>query len=160
MYKVMTFARIGFTLIVVIVNYKEHKSRTISVPFCSNWDKILGLLKSSICNTLAQVAFFWQLFRENVFSNFWITAHAVFYRYMRLAHHGLINSSTCKEPRNNEYSEFRPEREWFRPEVKRLQSNSKNVNQNVPMYRMKVLKRTSYHFHCWNELRTVKRADM
>ena len=46
------------------------------------------------------------------------------------------------------HNEFRPEREWFRPEVKRLQSNSKNVNLNVRMHRMKVLKRTRYHFHC------------
>ena len=48
------------------------------------------------------------------------------------------------------HNEFHPEREWFRPEVKRLQSNSKNVNLNVRMHRMKVLKRTRYHFHCWN----------
>jgi len=45
------------------------------------------------------------------------------------------------------HNEFRPEREWFRPEVKRLQSNSKNVNLNMRMHRMKVLKRTRYHFH-------------
>ncbi len=38
------------------------------------------------------------------------------------------------------HNEFRPERDWFCPEVKRLESNSKIVNLNV-CNRMKVLKK-------------------